>query len=197
MSTVKITSEQRRYLRERIQALFSNANNILSDRAIARRTEVTLSIINGSAIQAGKKKAESLAQEWDAMQKRHLEEETKLHEKADELNRQFITVSGFNIIESSRYNSNFRVCALNYATGTPLGRVIDEEMKHTPEGAQMEELRALTTEMEDRLMLDFEGKSGSDILTSVQESINTIVNRAKALPPSPSGKTPEKKKGSK
>lgn len=198
MSTVKISSEQRRYLRERIDALFSHAANILNDRAIARRQEVTRQVLDDPSIAKGKEEAQKLIKAYEAIQQKQKDERAAVEEAIATLNSQFQLIRGNNIIDINNhyYERGTATIVTNtmIGVGTPLGRRIDEEMELTPEGGQMAHLKALHSEITDRLMLDYEGKTGAEILTEVQEAIQKIVAAPLSLPPAPTGKSAGKKK---
>jgi hypothetical protein len=197
---VKITSEQRRYLRERINIMFQDALNTLNDRAIYRRTEIVRETIERSGIEKAKKQVEAVWKEIDLFNERILKEGKVYLDRLIELNDQFRSVAGFDLVYN--YSTEYKgllnrgvFCTMSYCQGTPLSRLIDEAMSHTPEGAQIKALSSLRLEIEDRLMLDYEGKTGPEILTEVAASIASIVDQAKALPPASTkkdGKEPKK-----
>ena len=182
----KLSSEQRKYLRERIASLVGHAMHLLQDRAIARRTQIQTEVMKTSGLEKAKEHVNELVEKIEAFNKRCRVEGEKLVNQANTMNDQFRSVVGCSVMNIGYARNDcltgFSFSGYTTGRGTPFDRMVEEAMSVTPEGAQIRELEDLRRQLEDRLMLDYDGKSGTDILTEVQESIDRIVNKAKSLP---------------
>lgn len=194
MSIVKITAEQRKYLRERIDVMFAHAKNVLQDRAIMRRREVTERVMKECGYEKAREQGQKLIKMVEEFNTKVLADGEKIMALIRKFNQETRDVIGSEILQGYGQNSYSIVPGtiinptLNLAKGytSVFTRMVDEEMAKTPEGAHIQELVDLRVAVYDRLMLDYEGKTGADIIKEVQESINALVGGAKALPPAKS-----------
>lgn len=172
MSAAKLQSDQRKYLRDRIARLFGEAQNTIGDRAILRRQAISREMLESKGVARAKEEAEAILAKIEVHHKKLTEENGKFCDQIAQFNERS-TEAGL------AYKASINT--VNVRNGSPFSRAVDAEFVLTPEGSNCAALSALHKEIEDRLMLNYEGKTGFEILKEVEMSIATIVGAQKSL----------------